>query len=157
MIHLIESLKIELIVILFSMLPIFELRGAIPLGISLGLSPIHSTILSIFGNILIVPLLLRVLYPTMEYFEKTTIFKKTIGWVKTRSMKRSGTIKRYSVFGLYLFVAIPLPTTGIWTGTVIASILHLDRKKAFIAMALGIVTAGILMLLISYGFLGVIK
>lgn len=157
MTEILESIKIEFIVIIFSMLPISELRGAIPLGISLGLSPIHSTIISIIGNALIVPVLLKLLIPIMSYFEKTKLFKSTIGWVKKRSMSKADIIKKYSLIGLYIFVAIPLPTTGVWTASVIASLLKLDFNKAVISLSLGVVTAGIIVLSVSHGFVNLIQ
>lgn len=147
----IESVKRELLVIFFSMVPISELRGAIPLGISLGLSPIHSTIISICGNILIVPILLKILHPLIIYFEDTFIFKYTIGAVKSRAMNKAEAIKTYSLIGLFLFVAIPLPTSGAWTASVIASILKLDNKKAFTSISMGIIVAGLIILGISIG------
>lgn len=157
MLDIMESIKIELIVIFFSMLPISELRGAIPLGISLGLSPVHSAFISVLGNILIIPILLKLLNPIMQYFEKTKIFKSTIGWVKNRSMKKSQLIKKYSLVGLFIFVAIPLPTTGVWTAAVIASLLKLNYKKALISLSLGVVTAGIIVLSVSHGFVSLIQ
>ncbi len=151
MLVLFESLKRELLVIFFSMVPISELRGAIPLGISLGLSPIHSTIISICGNILIVPILLKILHPLITYFEDTTIFKHTIGVLKNKAMDRAEIIKTYSLIGLFLFVAVPLPTSGAYTATIIASILKLDNKKAFLSISLGIIVAGLLILGVSVG------
>lgn len=151
MLVFIESIKRELLIILFSMAPISELRGAIPLGISLGLSPIHSTIISICGNILIVPLLLKILHPLIIYFEDTSFFKHTIGVIKTRAMNKAESIKTYSLIGLFIFVAIPLPTSGAWTASVIASILKLDYKKSLLAISLGIIVAGIIILGISVG------
>lgn len=157
MIEIIESIKRELLVIFFSMMPVFELRGAIPLGISLGLSPIHSALISMAGNIFIVPFLLKLLYPLMKFLETTYFFKKTIGWVKKRSMKKAVTIKKYSLIGLYLFVAMPIPTTGAWTGAVIASILNLDIKKAFVAITLGIITSGSIVLILYYGLFHILQ
>lgn len=151
MLVFIESVKRELLVIFFSMIPISELRGAIPLGISLGLSPIHSTIISICGNIIIVPILLRILHPLIIYFEDTFLFKYTLGLVKNKAMNKADTIKTYSLIGLFIFVAIPLPTSGAWTASVIASILKLDNKKAFAAIALGVIMAGLLILGVSVG------
>ena len=147
----IESVKRELLVIFFSMVPISELRGAIPLGISLGLSPIHSTLISIFGNILIVPFLLKILHPLIIYFEHTFIFRHTLGIVKNKAMNKADAIKNYSLIGLFIFVAIPLPTSGAWTASVIASILKLDKQKAFISISLGIIVAGLIILGISLG------
>lgn len=151
MLVFIESIKRELLVIFFSMVPISELRGAIPLGISLGLSPIHSTIISICGNILIVPILLKILHPLIIFFEDTFIFKYTIGVVKNKAIKKADSIKTYSLIGLFLFVAIPLPTSGAWTASVIASVLKLDKKKAFISISLGIIVAGLIILGVSIG------
>lgn len=151
MLVFIESVKRELLVIFFSMVPISELRGAIPLGISLGLSPIHSTIISICGNILIVPILLKILHPLIIFFDDTFIFKYTIGVVKNKAIKKADSIKTYSLIGLFLFVAIPLPTSGAWTASVIASVLKLDKKKAFISIALGIIVAGLIILGVSIG------
>lgn len=147
---ILEELKREILVILFAMLPIVELRGAIPLGISLGLSPIHSTIISIIGNCAIVPFLLILLHPIMNYFEKTLLFSKTIGWVKTRSMKKANTIKKYRLIGLFLFVAIPIPTTGAWTASIVASLLKIDFKHSVLAIWSGIITAGLVVYLISH-------
>lgn len=146
---ILEEIEREIWVILVAMMPIFEVRGAIPLGISLGLNPIHSAIISMLGNIMIVPFLLKLLHPVMEYFEKTYLFSKTIGWVKRRSMKKASTIKKYSLLGLFLFVAIPVPTTGAWTGCVIATILKLNFKSSLVAISSGIVTAGLIVLGVS--------
>lgn len=145
-----EKLKIELTVIIFSMLPIIELRGAIPLGISLGLSPIHSTIISILGNGLIVPFLIILLHPIMDYFEKTILFSTTIGWLKRRSMKKAEVIKKYRLLGLFLFVAIPFPTTGAWTASVVSTLLKIDVKHSILTIWAGIVIAGIIVYYISY-------
>lgn len=155
MLYLFDILKKEILVILFSMTPIIELRGAIPMGISLGLNPLHSMTISILGNIIIVPVLLKILQPIMAYFEKSKVFANTIGWVKRRSMKKAGIIKKYSIIGLFVFVALPIPTTGVWTGSVIASLLKLDFKKALISMSLGIITSGIIVTTISYGFISI--
>lgn len=155
MMDLLETLKIELIVILFSMLPLIELRGAIPLGISLGLKPIQSMIISTMGNIFVVFILLNILNPIMYRFEKTKVFNATLGRIKERSMKKSRVIKKYSILGLFIFVSLPLPTTGAWTGALISTILKLDVKKAFISMSLGLVVAGIITLTISYGLFSI--
>ncbi len=154
MVGLFENIKRELIVLFFSMVPIIEARGSIPLGISLGLDPIHSGVISFLGGLFTITILLRILTPLMVYFERTLFFKSTIGWVKKRSMKKAGTIKKYSLIGLFFFVAIPLPTTGIWTASVISSILKLDRRKAFISMALGLLVSIILILGLYYGIFG---
>lgn len=148
--EIIEELKREFFIMFFAMLPIVELRGAIPLGISLGLSPLHSTIISIIGNSLIVPFLLLLLHPIMDYFEKTILFSKTIGWIKARSMKKVDTVKKYRLLGLFLFVAIPIPTTGAWTAAFVASLLKIDFKHSILVIWSGIITAGLVVYFISY-------
>ncbi|MCF6459932.1 COG2426 family protein [Clostridium sp. Cult3] len=153
--ELLEEVKREILVIIVAAMPLSELRGAIPLGISLGLSPIHSTIISILGNMMIVPILLKILNPLMNYLERTALFSKFIGWVKRRTMKRTrNTIKKYSLLGLFILVAIPIPTTGAWTGCIAASLLKLDYKKALFVILSGVLTAGIIVSTISYGILG---
>ncbi len=155
MLGILEEVKIEIIVLLFSMLPLIELRGAIPLGISLGLSPFQAALISIGGNIFIVFILLNILNPLMLLFEKTKFFNATLGKLKEKSMKKAHVIKKYSILGLFLFVSLPLPTTGAWTGALISTILKLDIKKAFISMSLGLVVAGIITLTISNGIFSI--
>ena len=153
--ELLEEIKKELMVLIVAAMPLSELRGAIPLGISLGLSPIHSTVISILGNMMIVPILLKILNPVMNYLENTTLFSKFISWVKSRTMKKTRkAIRKYSLLGLFILVAIPIPTTGAWTGCIAASLLKLDFKKALISILSGVFTAGIIVSTISYGILG---
>ncbi|HSH36688.1 small multi-drug export protein [Schnuerera sp.] len=155
MFEVIEELKREILVLLMAAMPISELRGAIPLGISLGLSPIHSTIISIIGNMAIVPVLLKTLNPVMIFMEKTYFFSKFIGWVKRRTLKRTrATIKKYSLLGLFILVAIPIPTTGAWTGCIAATLLKLDYKNALIVILSGVLTAGLIVSTISYQIFG---
>ena len=150
MFALIEEVKKELLVMLVAAMPISELRGAIPLGISLGLSPIHSTVISIIGNMAIVPILLKILSPVMDYFERTILFSKSIGWVKKRTLQKTKTIiKKYSLIGLFILVAIPVPTTGAWTGCIAATLLKIDYKNALFAILSGILIAGIIVSTIS--------
>jgi uncharacterized membrane protein len=147
---IVNILEKEFLVILFATVPVFELRGAIPLGISLGFSPLHSTVLSIIGNIIPVPFLLILLKPVFNYFEKTKAFGGIINWIKRRTIKRSEKVRKYKVLGLFLLVAIPLPTTGAWTGCLAANLFNIDFKHAFPAIVLGVITAGIIMLTLSY-------
>lgn len=151
MVEIFAGIKEKLIVILVAAMPLSELRGAIPLGISMGFSPLESTILSIFGNMIPVPFLLKLLEPCMNYFENTKLFRGGVQWLKKRTLKKSrDKIKKYSVWGLFILVAIPLPTTGAWTGCVAATLLKLDFKKALLSIFSGIVAAGIIVYTISY-------
>lgn len=149
--ELFEEIKREILVMIVAAMPISELRGAIPLGISLGLSPIHSTVISIIGNMMIVPILLKILEPMMNYFEKTIFFSKIIGWIKRRTLRKTrATIKKFSLLGLFILVAIPIPTTGAWTGCMAASLLKLNYKNALLAILSGILAAGIIVSTLSY-------
>ena len=156
MLELFDSMREELIVLSVAAMPISELRGAIPLGVSMGMDPLYSTLISIIGNILPVPFLLKLLEPIMAYLEKTRLFSKAVGWVKRRAIKKSkDKIKKYSVLGLFIFVAIPFPSTGAWTGCVIATLLKIDFKKALVAIVSGVVMAGIIVFTLTYSIVAV--
>lgn len=151
LVKIFEFLSIELIVILTAMLPVIELRGAIPVGISLGLNPIHATILSFIGSMIPVPFILFAVRPMFNYLRRTKLFKKIIYKISDKSMKTSGKIQKYGVLGLILFVAIPLPGTGVWSGSLAASLLDIRFKWAFPAIFIGNFVAGILIMILSYG------
>lgn len=145
-----EIIKDELIVMMLAATPISELRGAIPLGISMGFSPLHSTIISIIGNCLPVPFLLLLLRPLFAALEDVKILGNIIKWIKRRTLKKSKNIVKYSVLGLYILVAIPLPTTGAYTGCVAATLFNIRFKYAFLAIVLGIITSGMIVLFLSH-------
>jgi len=145
-----SAIKNELLVLILAAAPISELRGAIPLGISLGFSPIHSAILSVIGNSIPVPFLLLFLRPVFDFFGETKAFGGIISWIKRRTLKRSKNIEKYSALGLFLFVAIPFPTTGAWTGAIAAVLFNIKFRYAFPAIIAGIITAGLIVLALSY-------
>ncbi|MBS4535801.1 small multi-drug export protein [Clostridium sp. D2Q-14] len=149
MMELIEVLKKELAVIILGATPIFELRGAIPLGVTLGFSPLQSTILGIIGNMLPVPFLLLLLRPVFKFLRKYDFFDRKIEWLEDRTLRRSRKMKKYTILGLYLLVAIPLPTTGAYTGCLAASLFNLRFKFAFPTIVAGVITAGIIMYTLS--------
>lgn len=145
MFELLTLLKKELIVVFIGALPLLELRGAVPIGVGLGFTPLHSTILSIIGNIIPIPFLLLLLRPIMDYLGKTKIFGNFIDWIRKRTLRKSEKVVKYSVLGLFLLVAIPLPTTGAYTGCVAATLLNIRFKYAFPTIVLGVIAAGIIM------------
>ncbi|HHV27360.1 MAG TPA: small multi-drug export protein [Tissierellia bacterium] len=156
MLDILETIKDEIIVMFVAAMPLVELRGAIPLGISMGFTPLESTVLSIIGNIIPVPFLLRLLEPIMDYLEKTTLFSKLVKKVKKRTLKKSrDKIKKYSLLGLFILVAVPIPTTGAWTGCIAATLLKLDPKKALVSIVSGIIAAGIIVFSLSYKVISV--
>ena len=132
-------------------LPIIELRGAIPVGIAMGLSPIHATVISFIGSMLPVPILLFGIRPVFNYLRKTKIFRKMIDKLTTRSLRKSDKVQKYGFWGLILLVAIPLPGTGVWSGTLVAALLDMRFKRAFPAILIGNLIAAIAVMALSNG------
>lgn len=153
--QLLNFLSIEFTVMLVAALPIIELRGAIPVGISLGLSPVHATILSFIGSMVPVPLILFTIRPIFNYMKKTKTFKELIHKLTDKSMNSSGKIQKYGYWGLLLFVSIPLPGTGIWSGSLAAALLDMRFKWAFPTIFVGNLIAGILIMILSHGVVSV--
>ncbi|HYE08971.1 MAG TPA: small multi-drug export protein, partial [Patescibacteria group bacterium] len=129
--------SIELTVILTAALPIIELRGAIPVGISLGMSPTHATIIGFIGSMIPVPILLFSIRPIFNYLKKTRLFIGMVDNLTKRSLDKSGNIQKYGFWGLLIFVAIPIPGTGVWSGTLAAALLNMRFKLAFPAILIG--------------------
>ncbi|MBE6700793.1 MAG: small multi-drug export protein [Ruminococcaceae bacterium] len=146
---------------LISMLPIVELRGSIPFAAAINTIPritfIEALPVSIIGNMIPVPFIILL----FKYFFKIFRDVKYIGPVFTKvhnkAIKHADKIQKYAYWGLFLFVAIPCPGTGAWTGAVIASVLEMRLRKAFPTILLGVITSGLIMGFISYGLLDLIK
>ena len=149
------------LVLLVSMVPLIELRGAIPIaiGMEIGLPEWLVLIIAILGNILPVPIIYlfarKVLVWGSSAKCKWKTFKKFCNFCLKKGEKSGEKLLKKAghgvYFALFLFVAIPIPGTGAWTGTLAASILNLDFKKTMIAIIAGVLTAGIIMLLVSLG------
>ncbi len=155
---MIEALPIFIKYILtaiIGMIPIIELRGAIPIGNHFfGLSYIESFICSLIGNIFPIYFIVKYIRPLFDFFGKWKPFKKIIDWASEKATKKIETNKKLQTFaalGLYLFVAIPLPGTGAWVGSLIANFLDIPPKKAIPPLSLGVLTAGIIVLLADGG------
>lgn len=147
-----SGLNRELAIFLVSMLPIVELRGAIPFGVGLDADWRVVYLLSVMGNMVPVPFVILFFRPVIEYLKKTKIFGKMATRLHERSIRKSADITKYKTLGLFLFVMIPLPGTGAWTGAAIAALLNMRLKNAIPAIFFGVICAGILMMGISYGF-----
>lgn len=152
MFEALQNLADELIVAFTAALPVIELKGAIPTGIALGLNKWEAFISAYIGSLLPVPILLFFFRPIMTYLHRTRVFRRFAGWVYSRTRHKGYKIRQYSLLGLFIFVAIPLPTTGVWTGSMIASFLKLKISHSFIAIALGNLVAGLLIMFISHQF-----
>ena len=134
-----------------SLLPVIELRGSIPIGYYQGLPWYTNMITSIIGNILPVPFILLFVVKVFEFMKKRNIMVNVIEKIEKRAMSRSESIANKEFLGLMLFVAIPFPGTGAWTGALIAALLQFDRKRSFFYIGLGVVIAAVIMTLASYG------
>ena len=145
----------EAIVFIISMIPILELRGALLVaGPLLGVPVAKAIPLCIIGNIIPVPFILLLITPVFKWMKGTKLFKPMVDKLESKAMSKSDNIKRYEFWGLVLFVGIPLPGTGAWTGSLIAALLDVDFKKAVLAELLGIAIATVIMSFLSYGLLG---
>ena len=141
-------------IFLISMLPIIELRGAIPIGAAIGLPWYLNMIVSVVGNMLPVPFILLFSVKVFEFMKKHNIMIKFIEKIENRAKKRSEGLATGEFIGLMLFVAIPFPGTGAWTGALIAALLQVDRKKSFLYILFGVLIAAALVTLGVYGVIG---
>lgn len=143
-------------VFIISLLPIIELRGAIPVAFALGLPLVPSFLVSVIGNLLPIPFILWLITPFCNWLKKTRLFKWFPEFLEKKVNKNKDKVTKYAKWGLLLFVAIPLPGTGAWTGALIASFLDFKFKDALLAIIGGVLVAGVIMSLVSYGVLGLI-
>ena len=137
-----------------SLLPVIELRGSIPIGYYQGLPWYTNMITSIIGNILPIPFILLFVVKVFEFMKKRNIMVNVIEKIEKRAMSRSESIANKEFLGLMLFVAIPFPGTGAWTGALIAALLQFDRKKSFVYIFIGVLIAASLVTLGVYGVIG---
>ena len=143
----------EILVFIISLLPILELRGGLLAASLLGLDAFPSYIITIVGNLIPVPFILWFMNRILKWMRNSKHFSKFANWLDKKVEKHKSSIEKYGFWGLVLFVGIPLPGTGAWTGSLIASVLEMDRKKSFLAVILGVIMASIIMMLISFGLL----
>ena len=153
---LFETVGPELCTFIVSMIPIIELRGAIPIGQGMGLDLFTCYIISVIGNLLPVPIILLFVRVVLGWMKKVRYLDKIALWVERKAEKHSGQVLKYATWGLFLFVAIPLPGTGAWTGALIAALLDMRMKKAFPCILAGVVVAGIIVSLLTFGVLEVL-
>ena len=143
----------EILVFIISLMPILELRGGLIAAALLNLNPIKSYIICMIGNILPVPFILLLINKVLSWMRSSKHFSIIANWLDKKVDKNKGKLEKYGYLGLVLFVGIPLPGTGAWTGCLIASVLEMDKKKSFIAALIGVFVASIIMMIVSYGLL----
>ena len=141
-------------IFLISLLPVIELRGSIPVGYYQGLPWYTNMITSIIGNLLPIPFILLFVVKVFEFMKKRNIMVGFIEKIEKRAMSRSDSIANKEFIGLMLFVAIPLPGTGAWTGALIAALLQFNRKKSFMYICIGVLIAASLVTLGVYRVIG---
>lgn len=143
----------EVIVFIISMLPILELRGGILAGFALGMELIPTFVIAYIGNLIPVPFILLFIQWIFKHLKKTPL-QKFVNWCEKRAEEKGSAIEGFAYFGVFLFVAVPLPGTGAWMGALIASMLRLDVKKTFFIIMAGVLIAGIIVSIVSFGLLG---
>lgn len=141
-------------VIFISMLPIIELRGAIPVAFALGLNWWTAVICAIFGNTLPIPFILLFLESIFKFMKKHHILSNVVEKLEAKAASKNEKVAQYKFWGLALFVGIPLPGTGGWTGSLIASVMKMDKKSAFISVFIGILMAAVIVTTATYGLVG---
>ncbi len=146
----------ELTVFVISLMPILELRGGILAGYFLGLPMWTTTFFAVLGNLLPIPFLLLFIEGIFNWCLEHNLMVKFISGLRRRAQSKSESVAKYEFWGLCLFVAIPLPGTGAWTGVLIAEALQMNRKRAMLAIFLGVLIASVVMLMVSYGLLNFI-
>ena len=146
----------ELIVFIISMVPILELRGGLLAAgpAFLDIPTWRASPFCIIGNLIPIPFILLLIRPIFAWLRRTKLFRPLVEKLEAKAMSKSGQIEKYEFWGLVLFVGIPLPGTGAWTGSLIASLLGIDWKKAFLAVVIGVCMATVIMYFLSYVVIG---
>jgi uncharacterized membrane protein len=137
---------------LIAMVPVIELRGAIPVATAEGVPLVPAIVTAVIGNLIPVPFIILFVRKVFAWMrgrnEKLNAF---VTRLENRAMSKADSVQKYEFWGLALFVAIPLPGTGAWTGALIAALLDMQPLKAFLSVALGVIGAGFIVAFVSYG------
>ena len=137
---------------LISMVPVVELRGAIPIGVAHGLPFWWAIPVAIIGNLVPVPFIIIFIKKIFAWLRtKSRWLNNLVTRLENRAISKIDTVEKYAFWGLFLFVAIPLPGTGAWTGSLIAAMMDMKVKEAFPSILLGVVTAGVIISFATYG------
>lgn len=145
-------LKTAIVTFLISMVPVIELRGAIPFGVAAGLSVQSAFILSVIGNLLPIPILVVFTRKVFEWLRtKSQWLDNMVRKLEAKADKNKDVVLRYEFWGLMILVAIPLPGTGAWTGALVAAMMDMRLKRAMPAIIIGVIVAGIVVTGLTYG------
>ncbi|MCI7813815.1 MAG: small multi-drug export protein [Lachnospiraceae bacterium] len=144
----------ELIAFVISMIPILELRGGLLAASWMHIDMARAIVICVIGNLIPIPFILLLITKIFNVLKQTKIFRPMVEKLERKALGKKDQIEKYEFWGLVLFVGIPLPGTGAWTGALIASLLGIRFRKAFPAIVLGILLATCIMTTLSYGILG---
>lgn len=133
------------------MVPVIELRGALPIGVGMGLSPVTALIVSLIGNMIPVPFVLLLIRKILQWMHRFKTFDRFASFLEAKAEKAGDKLVKYEMFGLFLLVAVPLPGTGAYTGSLVAALFDLRFKNAVPVIYAGVLVAGIVVFLITYG------
>ncbi len=140
----------EALAFVISMVPILELRGGLIFASAAGIDMWKAIPICVIGNLIPVPFILLLITPVFNWLKKMKTFRPMVEKLENKAMSKKGKIEKYKFWGLVLFVGIPLPGTGAWTGSLIAALLDMDFKRAFPAVVIGICMATVIMTTLSY-------
>lgn len=139
--------------LLTSMLPLIELKGAIPIGLAMGFGKVETLLISYLGSTLPALFILPFIIKIFSWMEKRPKSARLVARAKNKAQSKDEQVRKYQYLGLFIFVAIPLPGTGVWMGSLIASLMGLEKKKSFLMIALGNAVAGLIIFLFSNIFI----
>lgn len=154
--HLFSMINKEVALLIVSMIPLVELRGAVPMGIAMDMSWYNVLPIAILGNILPIPFILLLGQKIFALLKKVSFFEKLITKYETRLLSKADGVRKYAAIGLMLFVGVPVPGTGAWSGAVLATLLEMKFKTACLSIIGGVVMAGVIMTVGSCGVAGII-
>ena len=134
-----------------AMVPVLELRGAIPVGVAAGLPPAVACVVAILGNLVPVPLIMLLVRRVFDWLRHTAFFGPKIEWLEKRAHLKGRIVRKYRLPGLVILVGIPLPGTGAWTGALVAALLDIRMRHALPAILLGLIIAGAITTAVTMG------
>ena len=148
--NLFAGLNSNVVIFIISLLPILEMRGGLIAATLLGVPYVRALIICVIGNIIPIPFILFFIKKIFEWLKRFKWTGKVVNWLETKTLKKRGQIDKLGFWGLILFVGIPLPGTGGWTGALLASLLGIPVKKSSVAIGLGICLCAVIMSVITY-------
>ncbi|WP_455258460.1 COG2426 family protein [Peptoniphilus asaccharolyticus] len=145
-----EQIPIELAVFFISMVPFIEVRGAIPIGVGLGIPPVEVLAITFLGSIIPIPFLIKFIRPLFNWLKKKNLLLKFVHKMEMKSDYKWEQIKKYEIFALFIFTALPLPGTGVWSASLMASLMNLRLKNVIPTIILGNGVTTILIAILSH-------